>query len=310
MSLGGGCSEGQEKQGSRGAPHSQSRCCFWPRRARGLDSAWPCCKYKVGTTGDVASRGAEGQARMGEALLGLLVLPPAACSWAVLQMFTGVFPAQVFSSLGLSWFRSSGPQASQPPTSAILGRVAGGQCLTTAGLAPGGQRPALPREPGQGISCPDGLGAALLLPLSASVSPSVNAPSEGSCGASERSLATLRAATFLESDKFCKGTSSLLPRPSHLWFKFRFSCSSIFKKQPWRPCRACRELSDTPREGADVAHQPLTVPNWRAWWGRWRPWRHPWSGGRWSCSWKTGEASVLTPMVSPGCTLESGPPMR
>lgn len=255
-----------------------------------------------GTSPAAGQRGGRGRER-----LCLESLPPATCSRAVLQMFTGVFTAQAFSSLGLSWFHSSGPQVSHPPTSPVLGRVAGGQCLTTPGLDPGGRRPALPRESGQGISCPDGLGAALLLPLSASVSPSVNAPSEGSCGLGK---VTLRPATFLESDKFCKGTSGLLPRPSHLWFKFRFSCSSKFIQQPWRPCRACRELSDTPREGADVAHQPLTVPNWQAWWGRWRPWRHLWSGGRWSCSWKTGEASVFTPLLSPGCTLESGPPMR
>lgn len=134
-----------------------------------------------GTSPDAGRRGGRGRER-----LCLVSLPPATCSRAVLQMFTGVFTAQAFSSLGLSWFHSSGSQVSHPPTSAVLGRVAGGQCLTIPGLAPGGQRSALPRESGQGISCPDGLGAALLLPLSASVSPSVNAPSEGSCGASER----------------------------------------------------------------------------------------------------------------------------
>lgn len=174
MSLAGGCSEGRRKRGPEGHPAPNHAPASGLAGHVGWILPGPTANTKCGLPGTSPAAGQRGG--RGRERLCLESLPPATCSRAVLQMCTGVFTAQAFSSLGLSWFHSSGPQVSHPATSAVLGRVAGGQCLTTPGLAPGGRRPALPRESGQGISCPDGLGAALLLPLSASVSPSVNAP--------------------------------------------------------------------------------------------------------------------------------------
>lgn len=47
------------RQGSPGVPHARSRSCSQLHMEHGLDSAWPHCKYKVGTAGD-SGRWAEG----------------------------------------------------------------------------------------------------------------------------------------------------------------------------------------------------------------------------------------------------------
>lgn len=122
----------------------------------------------------------------------------------------------------------------------------------------------------------DGGGAALLLPRRTSVFPHVE-------------LVLSRKVTSSAEE-----TAASL-RPSQLWFQFRFSCSSKLKKKKEKKPRhghpAARADSRRTRHRKGLA-TPLTVRNWRAWWGRWTPWHRLWSGVRWSCSWKTGKASV------------------
>lgn len=60
---------------------------------------------------------------------------------------------------------------------------------------------------------------------------------------------------------------------------------------PWHTARK----HTTPQE------EMLTALSSQAWWDRWRPWRHPWSEGRWWCFCKT-LMSVL-----PLYTLAYGP---
>lgn len=148
------------------------------------------------------------------------------------------------------------------------------------GRVPG--HPAWPRGPGQGLSCGPSRwtgmgGAALLLPRRTSVFPHVE-------------LVLSRKVTSSAEE-----TAASL-RPSQLWFQFRVSCSSkLKKKKKEKKTRhghpAARADSRRTRHRKGLA-TPLTVRNWRAWWGRWTPWHRPWSGVRWSCSWKTGKASV------------------